>query len=303
MSVLGKLALATAGLGAVSVAGALIEARAYRVVRHAVRLGAGSAPPGRLRILHLSDVHYVPGQLHKLAFLAGLAELEPDLVVCTGDLLSADAGLDELTGALTGLLERPGVFVFGSNDYYASVPANPLRYFVRRTPRAMRDAHDRALDWRAQRDVWRGAGWADLTNARAVVSAGGFRIELRGTDDAHIQLDDYPAVAGAAADGVDVSLGVTHAPYRHVLDAMCADGLPLILAGHTHGGQIGLPGRALVANCDLPVALASGLHRYVPASGGAGAWLHVSAGLGTSPYVPLRLFCRPEACVLDVELA
>jgi predicted MPP superfamily phosphohydrolase len=89
----------------------------------------------------------------------------------------------------------------------------------------------------------------------------------------------------------------------------------LVLAGHTHGGQIALPGRgALVSNCDLPPALARGLHRWCPPRAQTGiscpmttaaqsspVWLHVSAGLGTSPFAPIRLACRPEASLIEIS--
>jgi predicted MPP superfamily phosphohydrolase len=95
-------------------------------------------------------------------------------------------------------------------------------------------------------------------------------------------------------------VGVTHAPYCHVLDGFVADGATLLLAGHTHGGQICLPnGRPIVTNCDLPQELARGLHRYPEGAEGK-SWLHVSAGLGTSPYSPVRIFCRPEATLLEL---
>ena len=69
----------------------------------------------------------------------------------------------------------------------------------------------------------------------------------------------------------------------------------LLLAGHTHGGQLCLPFKgALVTNCDLDTGRAKGLHRH------HGSWLHVSAGLGTSPYAPVRFFCRPEATLLTL---
>jgi predicted MPP superfamily phosphohydrolase len=76
---------------------------------------------------------------------------------------------------------------------------------------------------------------------------------------------------------------------------MAADGVGLVLAGHTHGGQLCVPGYgALVTNCGLPRGQASGLSRW------HGSWLHVSAGLGTSPYTPFRFACRPEATLLTL---
>ena len=77
----------------------------------------------------------------------------------------------------------------------------------------------------------------------------GQRLLFRGTDDAHQHRDDYAAVAGPADEGA-LNVGVTHAPYLRLLDAMTADGVDLILAGHTHGGQVCVPMHgALTSNC------------------------------------------------------
>jgi uncharacterized protein len=84
-----------------------------------------------------------------------------------------------------------------------------------------------------------------------------------------------------------------------VLDAIASDGHDLIMAGHTHGGQVCVPYYgALVTNCDLDRARAKGLSRYEAA--GHESWLHVSAGLGTSPYAPIRFACPPEATLLTL---
>ncbi len=91
---------------------------------------AGSSAAPLLRILHISDIHYVPGQRRKAEWLKGLARLEPDLVVNTGDNLSDHDAGPEVLEALAPLLEFPGVFVPGSNDYYAPKRKNPLRYFL-----------------------------------------------------------------------------------------------------------------------------------------------------------------------------
>ena len=96
-----------------------------------------------------------------------------------------------------------------------------------------------------------------------------------------------------------LTIGVTHAPYRRVLDSFVDLGADMIFAGHTHGGQVRLPGfGALVANCDIPLKQARGLsawthaHRTVP--------LNVSAGLGHSIYAPVRFACRPEASLITL---
>jgi predicted MPP superfamily phosphohydrolase len=73
----------------------------------------------------------------------------------------------------------------------------------------------------------------------------------------------------------------------------------MIFAGHTHGGQVCLPGgRALTTNCDLPTSQASGLSQWGHA--GRSSYLNVSAGLGTSIYAPVRLFCPPEAVLVSL---
>ena len=299
------VAVAGAVLGAavVTVVGGLLEARAYRVVRHHLTLSAASLPDG-LRILHISDLHYVKGQTAKARFVAALAGLAPDLVIATGDLLSDDNAFDEFATFMGPLLKLPGAFVFGSNDYFGPTPVNPAYYLKHRAGHARTKGP--LLAWRRVRDALTAAGWMDLNNARARLSAGGLALELRGAGDAHIGMDDYAAGAPPDADWVDqpasLLIGVTHAPYRRVLDAMAADGVTLMLAGHTHGGQICLPGKALVANCDLPTSMIKDVHRY-PFSVGQPAWLHVSAGVGSAPTFPLRTFCRPEACMLDINLA
>jgi predicted MPP superfamily phosphohydrolase len=99
-------------------------------------------------------------------------------------------------------------------------------------------------------------------------------------------------------------MGVTHAPYLRVLDQLAGDGYETVLAGHTHGGQLCLPVKgALVTNCDLDTGRAKGLHRHpahAPAGTAGSSWLHVSAGLGTSPFAPVRFCCRPEATLLTL---
>ena len=80
------------------------------------------------------------------------------------------------------------------------------------------------------------------------------------------------------------------------MDRFAADGYPLVMAGHTHGGQLCLPFYgALVTNCDLDTDRVKGASRW-----GANMALHVSAGIGTSPFAPVRFCCRPEATLLTL---
>jgi predicted MPP superfamily phosphohydrolase len=286
------LGMATSAAAALAYAGGY-EVRAFALRRINVPVLAPGARP--LRVLHLSDLHLVPTQRRKREWLRSLAELEPDLVVNTGDNLAHLEAVPAVLDALGPLLERPGAFVLGSNDYFGPRPKNPARYLLRHGGR--RRIIGVRLPWEDLRDGFRAAGWLDLNNARAGLTVAGSRLDLVGTDDPHIGRDRYRSVppADVASDGA-LRIGITHAPYRRVLDAMAADGLPLILAGHTHGGQLCVPGIGpLVTNCDLPRRHARGLSRW------GDAWLHVSAGAGTNPYTPVRFACRPEATLVTLR--
>lgn len=280
------------GLGGAVTLGAWVEARAFMLRRVDVPvLPRGSA---ELRVLHISDIHQMPYQKLKLKFVASLDTLNPDLVITTGDNISSPKAIDPLLDALTPLLERPGAFVLGSNDFIAPKFRNPAGYLFGNS--TTDDDHKDLPTWRLQNALTE-AGWDYLDNASARLSLARLTIDLRGTGDAHHGLDDYAAVSGPVAADAGLTVGVTHAPYRRVLDAMTADGVQLIFAGHTHGGQICLPvNRAIVDNCDLPLEQASGLSTWT--AGSKTSWLHVSAGVGTSPTAPFRLFCRPGATLL-----
>ncbi|MEV7429757.1 metallophosphoesterase [Nocardioides sp. NPDC092400] len=302
----GRSLAAVTGAGALLGAGlatyAACEARAYVLRRVEVPL----LPPGHrpLRVLHLSDLHVTPGQRRKLEWIAGLADLRPDLVVDTGDNLAHRDSVGPLLDALAPLLAVPGVFVMGSNDYFEPTMRNPVRYLLPDDGRRHTDTPQ--LPWRDLAGAFTGAGWLDLTNRTGTLAVGGTTFGFAGVDDPHLgydRLDDVTGVAGADRHA-DVRLGVAHAPYLRVLDAFATDDCDAVLAGHTHGGQVCLPGgRALTTNCDLEPARARGLHRH-PADSRPGdpgsAWLHVSAGLGTSPYVRFRVACRPEATLLTL---
>jgi predicted MPP superfamily phosphohydrolase len=295
-----------AGLAGLAVAGAALtayaawEARAYTLRRVELPL----LPPGHrpLKLLHLTDIHMTPGQARKQKWLRGLAGLDPDLVVNTGDNLAHRDAVPVVAEALGALLERPGVFVFGSNDYYVPTLRNPLRYLLPDTGKRHLDKPQ--LPWPDLQRAYVEAGWLDLTNRRDELKVGDTSFAFAGVDDPHLRYDRLDLVAGPADADADVRLAVTHAPYLRVLDQFARDGYDAVIAGHTHGGQVCLPlVGALTTNCDLDNARAKGLHRH-PADSRDGdpgsAWLHVSAGVGTSPYAPIRVACRPEATLLTL---
>lgn len=297
--------LARSTAAATLVGGALTAyglAEARRFVVRAVDLPVLPADADPVRVLHLSDLHVVPTQRRKLDWVRSLARLAPDLVIDTGDNLAHREAVPALVDALGPLLERPGLFVHGSNDYFEPRLRNPFSYLLPDTGRRRTDVPQ--LPWRDLSAAFAGAGWLDLTNRRSAIEVAGVRLALAGVDDPHLSYDDLPAVAGPADPTADVRLALAHAPYLHVLDQYARDGYDAILAGHTHGGQVCLPGgRALATNCDLEPARARGLHRHPAASrpgDAASSWLHVSAGAGTNPYLRVRIACRPEATLLTL---
>ena len=278
-------ALTTLGVvGAVGAAAAVwgigIERYLFTVRFHEIAaLPAGATP---LRILHLSDAHMAPWQHRKQQWIAALAELQPDLVVNTGDNLGHVDGLHGLRAAFDPLRGIPGVFVHGSNDHVAPSPRNPFKYFMgpSKIEHTVEPLDTEALDEYLTDEL----GWLNLNNAAGSVDAAGLRIDAFGVSDAHRGWDDLDALPGALA-------------------AIRADTAPAALTigvtGHTHGGQVRVPGfGALVANCDIPLKQARGLSTW--SQGGRTVPLNVSAGLGHSIYAPVRFACRPEASVLTL---
>ncbi|KAF4407574.1 metallophosphoesterase [Streptomyces lycii] len=302
---LGITAVGAAGIGYA----AGIEVRSFRLRRVEVPvLPRGMRP---LRVLQLSDIHMVSGQRKKQRWLRALAGLRPDFVVNTGDNLSDPEGVPEVLDALGPLMEFPGTYVFGSNDYYAPKLRNPGRYLLEkvRGQHGLNGKNDPAIGvarnpWEGMRDAFDAAGWVGLSNSRGRLKldgpgTGGIEIALTGLDDPHIKRDRYDEVAGGPEEGADFSLALVHAPYLRSLDAFTADGYPLILAGHTHGGQLCVPFYgALVTNCDLDTGRVKGLSTHE--ARGHRSYLHVSAGCGTNRYTPVRFACPPEATLITL---
>jgi predicted MPP superfamily phosphohydrolase len=284
-----RVALGATTTGAATIAYAAGYERRRWTLREATvpALPLGTRP---LRILHVSDLHLTPGQESKKRWVSELASLEPDLVVNTGDNLAHPKAVPGVLTALGPLLEKPGLFVFGSNDYFGPTPKNPMRY-LRPSERRI---HGEPLPWRDLRAAFVEHGWQDATHQRVFLDLDGVRVGVAGVDDPHLALDRYDNISGPIT--ADLRLGLTHSPEPRVLDSFAADGYDLVLAGHTHGGQLRLPGYgALVTNCGIDRSRARGVSRW-----GAHMHLHVSAGLGTSPFAPVRFACPPEASLLTL---
>lgn len=303
-------ALAGLGLAAAGVAAwaALVEKNRF-TLRHEVVpvLDAGSDP---ITVLHLSDLHLAPWNSQAVSWIAQLVHTAPDLIVGTGDFLGHPDALPALTEALSPLAGIPGVVTHGSNDRLAPRFKNPFAYLL--GPSQVGQGPNIPMDFAGLQHLYtQTLGWSDIDNGATRLNIKGSTLECVGVGDAHYgedELDRLPGVLDELREHADepggsrssvTTLGVTHAPYRRVLDALVTNGSEVIFAGHTHGGQVCLPGgRALTTNCDLPTNQARGLSHWSHA--GRSSYLNVSAGLGTSVYAPVRLFCPPEAVLVSL---
>jgi predicted MPP superfamily phosphohydrolase len=298
--VLGGLAVLAAAWGI------LIERQLFVVRRDSVRvLPAGSQP---INVLHVSDIHMAPWQGRKQRWLSHtLRQLAAggqfDLVVNTGDNVGHERGIRPVLDSLAPAMKLPGVFVNGSNDYYSPVLRNPFAYLAGPSERS----HGKPLATKEMTDAFERAGWLNLNNRGAVAEVGGLRIGFIGVDDAHDGLADIDSLsvqakanANSAKAQLDLTIGVTHAPYLSVVHAMADAGASIVFAGHTHGGQVAIPGfGALVTNCDLPRQFAKGLSAWSSERGNT-TILIVCAGLGHSIFAPVRFAVRPELRLLTL---
>ncbi len=302
--VVGARWLGLAGFAGIAYAG-LVERNAFVLRRHTIPvLPAGAAP---LTVLHLTDMHFMPGQRRKRDWVRALAAEKPDLVINTGDNIAHPDAIETALSAMAPVLSVPGVYALGSNDYFYPQLKNPARYLTddyakrKDSPRLPTERLVEGFD---------AAGWRDVRNRRTSLTVRGLRLEFVGVDDPHLGYDRLDVVRGGADPAADLTIGVAHAPYQRVLDAFTADGAGLVICGHTHGGQLCLPVfGTLVTNCDLDRRRARGVSRWWPGAGVVpsrarppldAAWLEVCAGLGTSPFAPVRFACRPEAALLTL---
>ncbi|TIT17873.1 MAG: metallophosphoesterase [Mesorhizobium sp.] len=212
------------------------------------------------RILHLSDLHADMSRSAMDRVIELVSDLDYDICVLTGDFRAKtfgpfDAALDGV-GRVRASLKGPLYGVLGNHDTVRMVPA-------------LEDM-----------------GIRMLMNELDVIERSGERIYLAGIDDAHFfRVDNIEkAAADVPTDAFSILLSHTPEIYRQAAHT----GFDLLLAGHTHGGQICLPG-------GLPITLDSKLPRAM----GVGAWIYhgmtgyTSVGAGSS-VVAVRLNCLPE---------
>lgn len=296
--------VALAASGALAIGGALVGYGMLEAQKFGLRHETLKVLPrgyGDIKVLHLSDIHMVPGQEAKTRWLRSLADLEPDFVINTGDNLSHRKGVPALIKALEPLMAFPGAFVPGSNCYYAPKLKNPFKYLAPSTGTPNPASRDK-LPFEEMHRAFGSAGWINMSNRAHSTVLNGLRLDLSGVDDPHLDLDHFagwPRGSSSSNQAPHVRIALTHAPYQRVLDQFTEAQADVIFAGHTHGGQVCIPGYgALVSNCDLPTWRARGLTDWD--YNGNTVPLNVSAGIGTSRFAPIRFACPPEAVLVTL---
>jgi predicted MPP superfamily phosphohydrolase len=267
----------------------VIERQLYVVRQQSIKVLPKGA--NAIRVLQIGDIHLAPWQKNKMKFLRSLGEKQIDLVVNTGDNLGHKNAIKPLLDTLGPLLTKPGVFVHGSNDYFAPVAKNPFGYIFHSSAKP----NSESLNTEELTKAFEGAGWVNLNNRFADVQVNGTRIRFLGIDDYHIGYAKFDLLVRSD----HFSIALTHAPYMEAIEKLTGLGAQVIFAGHTHGGQVRVPlVGALTTNSDLPNRFARGLSGWE--FEGKHSVLSVVAGLGNSIFAPVRFFCRPEVRLITL---
>jgi predicted MPP superfamily phosphohydrolase len=225
-----------------------------------------------VRVLFVSDLHAGPfvSRAAVAEAFSRLAGLGADVVIHGGDL--ATSGVAECVphaDAIAALSGPLGAFaVYGNHDHYTH-------------------------DLEGLRALYERCGVRVLNNDAVALTRGGATLALAGIDDWNIgrpRLDDALFRARAEAPGAPIVLA-SHNPDAF-FDA-ARHGVALVLSGHTHGGQVRIPGRPVLVRMSR-YRLDEGRYR-VP-----GAELIVSRGIGVSG-LPVRFACPPEALLVTLR--
>ena len=238
-----------------------------QVVHNTVHLHALPPAFAGMRILQMTDLHIDLDESLVDAVAARVRELEYDLCVLTGDFRASTTGdyMPCVRGMqrLAECLEQPVYAVLGNHDFIEIVP------------------------------MLESAGIQFLLNESVTLERGGESIYLCGVDDPHFYEADNLHLVRDAVPVHGVSILLSHSPeiYRKV----AASGFDLMLSGHTHAGQICLPGRiAVISNGNCPRHMIYGSWTYKHLQG------YTSSGTGACT-LPVRFFCPPEIVVHELQ--
>jgi predicted MPP superfamily phosphohydrolase len=252
--------------------GILVRRRWYRVVEHELRVAGLDPRLDGFRIAQLSDLHIgtLTPRTWGMAWSRAANRALPDLAVVTGDMVTSGTDFHEDVAAVIGSLRAPnGVFAsMGNHDYFGD--GEPLISMLR------------------------SRGVAVLRNEGVLIDRGGAKLWLAAIDDTWTRRADLAKAMRDRPDGATTIL-LAHDPNQ--FDDAADAGANVVLSGHTHGGQIGVPFLYRFAN------LASFGYRYNVGLYRRGlAVLYVHAGLGTTG-PPMRLGVPPEVAILVLRAA
>ena len=274
--------------GVAGAAYALYEPYRFRLTTKHLPVRAGTPA---VTVLHVSDTHLRSETKHVRSFLERLPDAigeVPDLVFATGDFTDDDPSMADAISLLNGLEAKIGrFFVYGSHDYFDSPGISFGKYFSGGSTEGARRRDESAMT-----EALEAKGWKSVINSTEIVETDKGTIRISGVADPYLRWQQTEHIERGPDE--DLALALVHAP--DVVSEWMLNGFDLVVAGHTHGGQVRIPGvGAVVTNCALPTELAVGPTRI-----GRG-WLHVSPGMGNGPYTPIRFGCRPEATLLRLE--
>jgi predicted MPP superfamily phosphohydrolase len=259
-------ALGAVGLGALTGAGAhgfMYERHRIRITREDLAVAGWPEALSGLRIGFISDLHRSGTVAHEqVATAVSLVMADaPDLIVLGGDYVTNRDRryVQPAVDALSGLSAAHGVFaVLGNHDEERDVTG----------PLAAR-------------------GFAVLRDARTQISVRGEVLDIAGLRYWTHRVPDITKVIRGASPNLIL---IAHTPKRLVEAAALS--VPLMLSGHTHGGQIVLPGLGAIAAREFPVVAGSARRENTT--------VFVTRGVGTV-YVPVRINCPPEVAVLTLR--
>lgn len=286
---IGALVLAVSGLLGLFYWGTRVETRRYRLEKLKVKVKVRNSvgPDGRnLKILHISDLHLHGNDDEKVAFIRSITDDDYDLVVLTGDIFQFLDGL-KYGAQLLARKPRLGAYaVFGNHDYYDYSIFNKTlgRIFKSYRHPEMRknvEPHRIALE---------AGGFTVLVNQAVYVEEADLFIV--GVDYPGISESKLHELMAGAPQGC-LKLALFHLPKN--LERLVKAGFHLAFGGHTHGGQIRLPGYgAVITDSDLHRRYASGIFQFGETQ------FHISRGLGADPRSNIRINCPPAGTILDV---
>jgi len=219
-----------------------------------IRLGPG---PARKRLVHFTDIHYKGERAGLESVVRKINALSPDLVCFTGDLIEEEKHLAEALEILGGI-KSPLYGIPGNHDYWSNVPFDGIARCFERT----------------------GGAW--LLDQKCVTPDG--QLTLAGSGGRVFRPPDLTKAQGTR------TIWLVH--YPAWVDKLPSVKVDLILAGHSHGGQVRLPffGPLIVPFDVTPYDMGLYQTRAGP--------LYVNPGIGWFP-LPLRFNCRPELTVFE----